>query len=100
MTINKKFKEPKLVIIIPARLKSKRLSKKLLRKINNVPMILRVAKTAIDCKLGDVYVATDSKQIFNLCIKNNVNSIITNSNIKSGTDRVFRAYESLKKIMI
>ena len=48
MTINKKFKKPKLVIIIPARLKSRRLSKKLLRKINNIPMILRVAKTAIE----------------------------------------------------
>ncbi|MBD23215.1 MAG: 3-deoxy-manno-octulosonate cytidylyltransferase [Alphaproteobacteria bacterium] len=97
MTIKKKLKKPNLVIIIPARLRSERLSKKLLRKINNIPMILRVAKSAINCNLGDVYVATDSKQIFNLCKKNNVNSIITKSNIKSGTDRVFSAYKILKK---
>ena len=69
MTINKKLKKPNLVIIIPARLRSVRLSKKLVRKINNVPMVVRVAKSAINCRLGDVYVATDSKQIFNLCEK-------------------------------
>ena len=46
MTINRKLKKENLVIIIPARLKSERLSEKLLRKINNVPMILRVAKSA------------------------------------------------------
>ena len=63
MTINRKLKKENLVIIIPARLKSERLSEKLLRKINNVPMILRVAKSAINYKLGDVYVATDSKKI-------------------------------------
>ena len=99
MTINKKLKNPNLVIIIPARLKSERLSKKLLRKINKVPMIIRVAKSAINFKIGDVYVATDSKIIVNLCKKNNIEAIITNKNIKSGTDRVFFAYESLKKIM-
>ena len=41
MTINKKLKKPNLVIIIPARLRSVRLSKKLVRKINNVPMVVR-----------------------------------------------------------
>ena len=40
MTINKKLKKENLVIIIPARLKSQRLSEKPLRKINDVPMIL------------------------------------------------------------
>lgn len=97
MTINRKLKKENLVIIIPARLKSERLSEKLLRKINNVPMILRVAKSAINYKLGDVYVATDSKKIFNLCKKSHVNSVMTQANIKSGTDRVFSAYKALNK---
>ena len=82
MTINKKLKKENLVIIIPARLKSQRLSEKPLRKINDVPMILRVAKSAINYKLGDVYVATDSKKIFNLCEKNSVNSIMTKEILK------------------
>ena len=97
MTINRKLKKENLVIIIPARLKSERLSEKLLRKINNVPMILRVAKSAINYNLGDVYVATDSKKIFNLCKKSHVNSVMTQANIKSGTDRVFSAYKALNK---
>ena len=63
--INKKNKS--LLIIIPARLDSTRLSKKLIRKISGVPMILRVAQSAHKTKLGDVIVATDSKQIQNLC---------------------------------
>ena len=63
--INKKNKS--LIIIIPARLDSKRLSKKLIRKISGVPMIIRVAESAFKTKLGDVLVATDSKQIQNLC---------------------------------
>ena len=93
--INKKNKS--LLIIIPARLDSTRLSKKLIRKISGVPMILRVAQSAINTNLGDVIVATDSKQIQNLCKKHKVNSFITPTDIKSGTDRVYYAYEKLKK---
>ena len=93
--INKKNKS--LLIIIPARLDSTRLRKKLIRKISGVPMILRVAQSATNTNLGDVIVATDSKQIHNLCQKQNVDSIITPTDIKSGTDRVYYAYEKLKK---
>ena len=93
--INKKNKS--LLIIIPARLDSTRLSKKLIRKISGVPMILRVAQSAINTNLGDVIVATDSKQIQNLCKKQKVDSIITPTDIKSGTDRVYYAYEKLRK---
>ena len=67
--INKKNKS--LLIIIPARLDSTRLSKKLIRKISGVPMIIRVAESALKTKLGDVLVATDSKQIQNLCKNKN-----------------------------
>ena len=38
-----------------------------MRKISGVPMIIRVAESALKTKLGDVLVATDSKQIQNLC---------------------------------
>ena len=100
MTINRKLKKENLVIIIPARLKSERLSEKLLRKINNVPMILRVAKSAINYKLGDVYVATDSKKIFNLCKKNHVNSLMTQANIKSGTEFLVLIKPLIKNLIL
>ena len=60
-------------------------------------MILRVAQSAINTNLGDVIVATDSKQIQNLCKKQKVDSIITPTDIKSGTDRVYYAYKKLRK---
>ncbi len=91
--INKK----NLIIIIPARLKSNRLSEKLLRKINGLPMIVRVAKAANDTNLGEVLVATDSEKIKKICNKNGIKSIITSSNIKSGTDRVYEAYKTIGK---
>ena len=92
-----KKKNKSLLIIIPARLDSTRLSKKLIRKISGIPMIIRVAKSAYQTKLGDVIVATDSKQIQNLCSKEKVDSIITPTDIKSGTDRVHYAYNKLGK---
>ena len=92
-----KKKNKSLLIIIPARLNSTRLSRKLIRKISGVPMIIRVAQSAINTNLGDVIVATDSKLIQNLCKKQKVDSIITPMDIKSGTDRVYYAYEKLRR---
>ena len=95
--INKNKKKQKLIIIIPARLNSKRLNQKLLRKINGIPMIVRVAKAAIKTKLGEVYVASDSKKITNLCDLHKIKSLITSSKLKSGTDRVYEAYKKINK---
>jgi 3-deoxy-manno-octulosonate cytidylyltransferase (CMP-KDO synthetase) len=97
MPINNKLKKSKLIIIIPARLESKRLKRKLLRMIQGIPMIVRVAKAAKKTSLGEVYVATDSDEISNLCIKNKINFVMTETKIKSGTDRIQKAYENLGK---
>jgi len=97
MLINKNLNKSKLVIIIPARLESKRLSRKLLRKIQGISMIVRVAKAAKKTSLGEVCVATDSKKISNLCVKNKINFVMTETKIKSGTDRIQKAYEALGK---
>ena len=97
MLINKNLNKSKLIIIIPARLESKRLSRKLLRKIHSIPMIIRVAMAAKKTCLGEVYVATDSKKISNLCLKNKINYVMTETEIKSGTDRIQKAYEILGK---
>ena len=58
--INKIKKNHKIIIIIPARLKSSRLSKKLLRTIHGKPMIQRVAERAKNLGFNDLIVATDS----------------------------------------
>ena len=85
---NKNFKSPKTVIIIPARLKSQRLKKKLLRKIEKIPIIARVAKKAESLNIGKVIVGTDSKQIINICERYDVECLMTKKSHKSGTDRV------------
>ena len=42
-------------------------------------------------------IMNDSIKIFNLCKKNDINALMTPTNIKSGTDRVYKAYKTLKK---
>ena len=92
----KKFKNKKILIVIPARLKSTRLSNKLLRKILGIPMIVIVANKAKRVGVGEVVVATDSKKILNICKNFKINSIMTSINHKSGTDRVYEAYKKRK----
>ena len=50
-------------IIIPARLAATRLPNKPLIKIHGKPMILHVWERACESNLGNVVVATDSKEI-------------------------------------
>lgn len=95
--INKIKKNHKIIIIIPARLKSSRLSKKLLRTIHGKPMIQRVAEHAKNLGFKDVIVATDSKEIFNLCKQTKIKVIMSLKKHESGTDRVYEAYEFQKK---
>ena len=95
--INKIKKNHKIIIIIPARLKSSRLSKKLLRTIHGKPMIQRVAEHAKNLGFKDVIVATDSNEIFNLCKQTKIRVIMSLKKHESGTDRVYEAYELQKK---
>ncbi len=96
MTIKNK-KTLNTVIIIPARIDSSRLKKKLLRNISGLPMIVRVAQNAENLKMGRVIVGTDSREIYNECEKNNLEAMMTKSSHKSGTDRVYEVYKILNK---
>ena len=53
----------KIAIIIPSRLKAKRLENKPLKLINNKEMILHVYEAAIKSNSGEVYVATPDEEI-------------------------------------
>ncbi len=91
--INKNKKIPSIVIIIPARLESVRLRKKLLKKIDGIPMIIKVAKNAEKLDIGPVVVGTDSFEILKICKKNKIECLLTNKDHKSGTDRVYEVYK-------
>ena len=64
-----KIKNHKTIIIIPARWSLKDLIK--CRDIQGKPMIQRVVEKAKEYGFSKVIVATDSKEIFKLCKKNN-----------------------------
>ena len=81
------------MIIIPARLSSSRLPNKVLAEINTKPMIIWCAEVA--SKVDDVCIATDSKEVIDVCKAYGFNAIITNKNHKSGSDRIKEAADIL-----
>lgn len=87
MNIDKK----KFVAIIPARFASTRFPGKPLAKIGDMSMIQRVVRQA-SLVLDEVYVATDSDEIYNHVISFGGMAIMTSSDHKSGTDRIAEAY--------
>ena len=72
-----------------------RLPGKPLLKINNLSIISHVFKRAEEANIGEVVVATDDQEIFNDVLKNGGKAILTIKNHKTGTDRIFEAYEKL-----
>ncbi len=63
-------------------------------------MIQRVAENVKKLGYKDVIVATDSSEIFNLCKQSKIRVTMSQKIHKSGTDRVYEAYELQKKNMI
>ena len=60
----------RVITIIPARLNSKRFPRKLMEKINGVPLIVMTYQNLLSMKIFDeIIVATDSQEISNI-IKN------------------------------
>jgi len=84
-------------IIIPTRLAAKRFPNKPLAKINNIPMILHVFNKAKESKVGEVFVATPDKKIFEIVNNNGGNAILTEENHESGSDRVYEVYSKKLK---
>ena len=87
----------KTIILIPSRLSASRLPNKPLLKINNKSLINHVYEKGKSTNIGDVYVATGDKEIFEEVVKNNGKGIITKKNHLSGTDRIHEAYEQLNR---
>jgi 3-deoxy-manno-octulosonate cytidylyltransferase (CMP-KDO synthetase) len=76
--------------VIPARLESTRLPRKVLREIGGVPMVVYVFRRAQGCRLlSDLLVATDSEEVVEACHAHHVPAVMTSSAHHSGTDRVW-----------
>lgn len=79
----------KTMIVIPARLNSKRLPTKILADIHGKPMIYWVAMRALSSELARVIVATDSEDVFGICKLHNIPVTMTSNKCENGTERVF-----------
>jgi len=81
--------------VIPARLASTRLPRKVLREIAGKPLIVHVWEAAKRSpELADVLVATDSHEVVAACSGFGVPAVMTSGDHPSGTDRVWEVAQS------
>ena len=81
---------PRIIGIIPARLASTRLPRKVLREIAGEPMLAWVYQAAKACpQLDEVVVATDSAEVQALCDQRGWRCLLTSPDLPSGTDRLY-----------
>ena len=85
----------KTLIIIPSRLSATRLPGKPLLKINDISIISHVYKRAKEANIGEVIVAAEDQEIVNDVKNNGGNAILTSDKHKTGTDRIYEAYQKL-----
>lgn len=84
----------KAIAVIPARLASTRLPRKMLREIAGKPLIGVVYEAVRSSPLlADVIVATDSEEIMGVCRDHKWKSQMTSSVHRSGTERVHEVSE-------
>ena len=85
----------KTIILIPSRLSATRLPRKPLLKINGISIISHVVNKAKEADIGEVYVATEDKEILEDVNSNGGKAILTNNKHKTGSDRIFECFEKL-----
>jgi 3-deoxy-manno-octulosonate cytidylyltransferase (CMP-KDO synthetase) len=86
----------KSVAIIPARLASTRLPRKMLREIAGKPLLGWVYEAVRSSRiLDDVIIATDSEEILEVCRRHGWKAQMTSGNHRSGTERVHEISNSI-----
>jgi 3-deoxy-manno-octulosonate cytidylyltransferase (CMP-KDO synthetase) len=81
------------IVVIPARMASRRLPGKPLADINGLPMIVHVWKRAVEANVGQVLVAAAELPIVNAVLAHGGDAIMTNPILASGTDRIAAALD-------
>lgn len=83
-------------VIIPARLASSRLPNKPLVDIGGLPMVVRVARQALQSGASRCVVAADDATIVQACENHGVPALLTRPDHASGSDRLAEACEQLQ----
>ncbi len=83
------------IILIPARFASTRLPGKMLAEINGRPLIAHVALRALEADIAPVYVSCDSPEIQEAVKSVGVTGILTDPDLPSGSDRIFKALQEI-----
>jgi 3-deoxy-manno-octulosonate cytidylyltransferase (CMP-KDO synthetase) len=87
--------DPRTLVLIPARMASSRLPGKPLMDIAGAPMIVHVLRRAKEADIGRVAVATDTPEIAAVVTAHGGEAVMTHSDHRSGSDRIFEALEKL-----
>jgi 3-deoxy-manno-octulosonate cytidylyltransferase (CMP-KDO synthetase) len=87
----------KAIAVIPARIASTRLPRKMLREIAGKTLLARVYSAVRSSPLlDDVIVATDSDEIMQVCRQQGWNARMTSASHRSGTERVHEISNSVE----
>jgi 3-deoxy-manno-octulosonate cytidylyltransferase (CMP-KDO synthetase) len=87
----------KSIAVIPARLASTRLPRKMLREIAGAMLISRVYEAVrASSGLADVIVATDSEEIMQVCTAHGFHAQMTSPSHRSGTERVYEIAQGIE----
>ena len=82
--------------VIPARLNSKRLPRKILADLNGKPLIAHVMERALEAKsLDKVILAVDSEETIKTLEQYNFDMVLTSSDHVSGTDRIAEVIDEI-----
>src|SRR5258708_10059902 len=82
-------RRPFILAVIPARLGSTRLPRKVLRDIAGKPMLQWIVEAALAApRLDRVVIATDSDEVLALAKEHGWEAIMTSPDLQSGSDRV------------
>jgi 3-deoxy-manno-octulosonate cytidylyltransferase (CMP-KDO synthetase) len=80
----------RVVGVIPARLASTRLPRKVLRELNGESLLGWVYRAALACPaLDEILIAADSAEVQALCIDRDWPCLLTSPRLASGTDRIY-----------
>ena len=87
--------------LIPSRLNSKRLKKKPLLEINNLPIIVHTYKRAkLSKKLDKLIVCSDSREIQKRVVEHGGECVLTSKKHKNGTERIQEIAKKFKAKLV